>query len=200
MYFECFFTISPLSYQIFYRSTLNVNFARSYKISLILGMTSPCIICFQQKLVLKVHVFSDKNWKKKFGLDILDKFVSYPEIYFGFPGTIWWLRKPIFNFILNLKNQKNWIIFQIQKQNLFLSKCVIFVKKFFHPPPAAIPRKFGDNLNMSGDGHLHSSTYFKTIMVISLLNFLKSQKQIWKSAKKGHFPKIFTPPAEIHTF
>ena len=48
-------------------------------------------------------------------------------------------------------------------------------KKIFTPPPTAIPRKFGDNLNMPGCEDLHSSRFFKTIMSIPFLNFFKSR-------------------------
>ena len=84
-------------------------------------------------------------------------------------------------------------------KNNFFKKIQNLTKKIFTPPPAAIPRNFVDNLNMSGGGLLHSSTYFKTIMWISFPNFLKSQKEVWKSAKNSYFSHIFTPPLPKYT-
>ena len=64
---------------------------------------------------------------EKFCGDFLEKLLSYPEIYFGPPGTIWALR----NRILRKKSRKKW-----QTQVPPLGKC----PRVGPPPPPTGPR------------------------------------------------------------
>ena len=58
---------------------------------------------FAARTLLKIPLLFEKKWKnEKFCGDFLEKLLSYPEIYFGPPGTIWALR----NRILRKKSRK----------------------------------------------------------------------------------------------
>ena len=141
MYFECFFTISPLSYQIFYRSTPNVNFAKNHKISLIWGMTSPCISCFQQKPVLKVHVCSDKNWKKTIWMESFRKVCKLPRNLFWISWDNLVAQKDNFQFYFESEKSKKLNYFSDSKTKFVSLKMCNFCQKNFHPPPCSHPQK-----------------------------------------------------------
>ena len=93
---------------------------------------------------------------------------------------------------------KKHVFFKQKKQNLTknlkISTSNFETKKFLPPPRTAIPKMFQYYLNTLKGTSKYSSTYFKTFMVIWSLNFLKFEKEIPKSAKKGNFSNIFTPP------
>ena len=92
------------------------------------------------------------------------------------------------------KKQHNVCDFHLRKlkSQKFKFRGNLIEKKNSLPPP--ISRNLRKKLCAGIDTFKHSSTYFKTFMVISLLKNFLSQKVVWKIAQKRCFSKIFTPP------